>query len=336
MVGSLQHLVRFTDAALARAYLSVFRERNALMVFLFHSLFGDEREIDQNAVDPLQRTTVAQFRQVIQYYRDEGYRFIDPEELLRDDGDCARSGKLAMITFDDGYFNNTRALPVLEEFGIPALFFIATDNVQQGKCFWWDVFYRERVARGALPAAAHAEARRLKLLTTEQIEVELTEQFGGRHIFEPRGDIDRPFTPGQLREFAAHRCVRLGNHTANHAILTNYPRDAARQQVAQAQQALREMTGVTASAIAYPNGNYSNSVVDLCREVGLTLGFTTRGRKTSLPFPRDAAERMLIGRFMTEGDAPILSQCKTYRSDVQLYGIMRDSFVRLRGGAATS
>ena len=82
MVHAIQKIVRTTDAAVARVYLSLFREQNALITFLFHSLFRDEREIALNRVDPLQRTTVAKFRQFIEYYLRHGYRFVTPADLL--------------------------------------------------------------------------------------------------------------------------------------------------------------------------------------------------------------------------------------------------------------
>ena len=143
---AIQRIVRSTDTAVARVSLALRPERNALLSFLFHSLFRNDREIALNVVDPLERTTVAQFRQLIGYYVRHGYRFISPADLLRGlDAD----EKYAMITFDDGYFNNTLALPVLEEFGVPAVFFISTDHVRKNKCFWWDVLYRPRRSEGA-------------------------------------------------------------------------------------------------------------------------------------------------------------------------------------------
>ena len=39
MISSIQTIVRAADSLIARAYLSLFRERNALLSFLFHSLF---------------------------------------------------------------------------------------------------------------------------------------------------------------------------------------------------------------------------------------------------------------------------------------------------------
>ena len=145
MIASIQRLVRDTDCLFARAYLGLFRERGGLLAFLFHSLFRDEREIALNQVDPLQRTTVGQFREFVEYYLNHGYRFIGPGDPL--DG-LEPGGKYALITFDDGYYNNSLALPVLQGYRIPAVFFISTEHVREGKCFWWDVLYRERLARG--------------------------------------------------------------------------------------------------------------------------------------------------------------------------------------------
>lgn len=52
---------------------------------------------------------------------DSGYTFVQPNDIypgLRPEP----HQKLALITFDDGYYNNTHLIPVLEEFEVPALF----------------------------------------------------------------------------------------------------------------------------------------------------------------------------------------------------------------------
>jgi peptidoglycan/xylan/chitin deacetylase (PgdA/CDA1 family) len=324
MIDSIQSLVRTTDDAVARVYLSLFRERGALITFLFHSLFRDEAEIARNLVDPLQRTTIAQFRELIEYYLSHGYRFVSPDQVL--DG-LGPGGKYVLLTFDDGYFNNSLALPMLEEFGVPALFFISTNHVRQQKCYWWDVLYRERMARGVTKAQAYREALSMKGLQTEQIEEELVELFGPGAM-EPRGDIDRPFSARELRDFARCPNVYLGNHTANHAILTHYTQDQARDQVLSAQEALREMTGKAPTAISYPNGAFSPEIIQLCRDSGLKLGFTVRSGKSRLPIDGSPG-LMEIKRFIPHGDAPMTAQCKTCRSDVSIYGTFRDLYVRV-------
>jgi hypothetical protein len=163
------------------------------------------------------------------------------------------------------------------------------------------------------------------------MEARLVTLFGAR-AFSPRGDIDRPFSPSELAEFAADPFVHIGNHTANHAILLNYDDDAARAELQTAQDMLTEMTGKTPIAIAYPNGGHSDRVIELCRQVGLKMGFTVRPQKQTLPI-RDGADLFHLGRFTPHGEIPILRQCKTYRSDFLFYGFFRDAYLKLiRGG----
>jgi peptidoglycan/xylan/chitin deacetylase (PgdA/CDA1 family) len=325
MISTLQNLVRSADAAIARVYLRLFHERNALMPFLFHSLFRDKKEMALNAIEPLERTTVAQFRQFVEYYLNHGYRFVSPADLLKG---LSPDGKYAMITFDDGYFNNTLALSVLEEFQVPALFFISTNHVKQNKCFWWDVIYRERIAQGASRRQIYHETVALKSLPTEEIEKQLLARFGPDAL-KPRCDVDRPFTPAELRQFAASRFVHIGNHTANHAILTNYSTEQIRHQIQTAQDDLREMTGLTPTAIAYPNGAHNAQIVEICREIGLKLGVTVRPQKSRLPLSPRSSDLLRIGRFCPNGDDSIVTQCRTYRSDLQLYGKFRSGYLRL-------
>ena len=328
MIEMIQNFVRGTDAAVARAYLAMFRERNGVLAFLFHSLFRDESEMSRNAIDPLERTTVAKFAELISYYLEHGFHFIGPDELL---SDLDPSRKYVAITFDDGYFNNSLALPILEKFGVPATFFIATDNVLQNKCYWWDVLYRERLAQGAHPRQIYLDAIAMKSMRTEQIESELKAKFGDQ-AFQPRGDIDRPFTPTELREFSSNKWVHLGNHTANHAILTNYTLDEVSRQVQGAQDSLQEMTGKTPIAIAYPNGANNPQIVQACREIGLKVGFTVRPAKNIIPLGEKSSDLMRLHRFCPTADGPIVSQCRTYRSDFLLYGMLRGGYLRMVRG----
>jgi peptidoglycan/xylan/chitin deacetylase (PgdA/CDA1 family) len=48
-------------------------------------------------------------------------------------------GRLVAVTFDDGYADNLEeALPVLEEFGVPATVFVSTNGIDSSREFWWD------------------------------------------------------------------------------------------------------------------------------------------------------------------------------------------------------
>src|SRR5258706_4207658 len=98
LTSAIQRIVRSTDAAVARVSLALRQERNALVSFLFHSLFRDEREIALNVVEPLERTTVAQFRELIQYYVRHGHRLVSPNEVQEE---LDPEKKYALLTFGD-------------------------------------------------------------------------------------------------------------------------------------------------------------------------------------------------------------------------------------------
>ena len=326
MVEAVQNLVRITDKAIASLYLSLKQERAGLLCFLFHSLFLDETQIAANVVDPLQHTTVAQLRQFIEYYLESGYRFIGQDELL---GDLDPNGKFALLTFDDGYFNNTLARPLLEEFKVPAVFFISTDNVRENKCYWWDVLYRELMAKGASPKTIYGEQVAFKKLQTEQMEENLRERFGAG-AFTPRGDIDRPFSTAELRDFAQSPFVYLGNHTADHAILPNYTEEQIREQIASAQHWLSELTTKPVVSIAYPNGDFTPRIREICAELGLKAGFTVQPTKNALPLTGPSA-MLQVSRFAPHKNESMRSQCRTYRSDFSIYSASRELYLRLAG-----
>lgn len=285
------------------------------MIFNFHGLFCNKKEVDQNVVDPQTWITTDQFRQFVEYYLKHNYAFVSPDDILQGLGD---DKKYVMITFDDGYYNNKYALPILKKYHIPALFFISTNHIQQNKCFWWDVLYRERIKSGTSKKDILHEQNQLKSKTSEEIEQYLIEKFG-EESFRPKSDIDRPFTTSELKDFSKEKYVFLGNHTSNHAILTNYSSNETKSQIIDAQKFIHKITGINPTAISYPNGNYSDEIINISKDIGIQLGITVEYRKNKLPIDYQIDNCMNLGRFDLSGSNNIINQCKLFRSDILLY-----------------
>ena len=289
--------------------LAVATGRNAagpesLVNVLFHSLYRNEAQLASRDLAPNQNVTVAHFRGFVEEMLEKGYTIVSPAQI---DAGLAPGRRYLSITFDDGYFNNMLALDVLDQFRVPATFFVSTGHVQQNKAFWWDAFSRELSRSGVGPAQQKSKIEQLKVLTAEKIEAYLCESFGPS-VLKPCSDIDRPFTPHELRQFALNQWVHVGNHTQDHAILTNCtPLEMARQ-IAACQDALAGLVGYRPVAIAYPNGNCSPAAVHAAATAGLRLGFTVAPRRPRLPLGSDS--RMLLGRFFFHGDQDIRRQCR--------------------------
>jgi peptidoglycan/xylan/chitin deacetylase (PgdA/CDA1 family) len=57
------------------------------------------------------------------------------------------------VTFDDGYADNLhQALPILQQYEIPATFFLVTGSIREQRELWWDELERVLLQPGSLPA----------------------------------------------------------------------------------------------------------------------------------------------------------------------------------------
>jgi len=308
-------IAKFPDLILSKFYLKLFKEKNSLMVFLFHGLFKNEEEKALNIVDPQPWITIDQFNQFINYFINNNYNFISPNDILQG---LDKNNKYIMITFDDGYYNNISTLPILKKYKIPALFFPSTNHIKNKKCFWWDVLYRERFKTGKTLKEIIREQNKLKLKTNEEIEKYLIKLFGKKSL-KPIGNIDRPFTLFELVNFSKEKYVFIGNHTSNHAILTNYSKEEINNQIMNAQDEILKITGKNPTAISYPNGNYSDNIIEISKENGIKLGFTVDYKKNLLPLNKNSKNLMHLGRFVLSGEQNIIKQCNLFRSDILLY-----------------
>jgi peptidoglycan/xylan/chitin deacetylase (PgdA/CDA1 family) len=158
----------------------------------------------------------------------------------------------------------------------------------------------------------------LKSKTSEEIENYIINIFGD-DSFKPISDIDRPFTPLELRDFSREEQVFIGNHTCDHAILINHSSNEIKSQLFAAQDYLTSITGVSPLSVSYPNGYFSGEIVRISKDVGCKLGFTLECKKNYLPINCQDDGCMCLSRFAINGSNNIEMQCELFRSDKALY-----------------
>jgi len=268
-------------------------ERNQLLVFYFHGLFDSVKQRDLNHIDPQNNMTVTQFADFIEYFPNHKYKFIRPEDLLPGIGNEQPS---AMITFDDGYFNNMLAFDIIAKYGIPAVFFITTKNIKENRSFWWDIIYKFRTKQGISLETIRNEQRYLKSFKYDYIDNYIIQNFG-IEAFKPWSDIDRPFSESELKNLTNSPFVSIGNHTHNHAILTNYDKKEMAEELMESNKILFDLTGTLPIGVAYPNGNYNKVVLEATEEAGFKFAFNTKQK--SNPLPIEHQNLICLNRFMT-------------------------------------
>jgi peptidoglycan/xylan/chitin deacetylase (PgdA/CDA1 family) len=308
MYARLGSMLLKLDQIIAHSGLAFSGSEGVLLSFLFHGLFDE-------IADSQQGITVEMFECFVEYFQRHSYTFVSPNEIAHG---LDSTGKYVLITFDDGYFSNVKALPVLEKHGIPAALFVSTDHVLEGKAFWWDVVERESLKRRVPQQQVNQVHESLRKLRTTDAEAFVRAEFGPRAL-RPLGDYDRPFTLPELREVAKHPLISLGNHTSNHDILTNYNATEIRAQIESAQEIIESIIGQAPNFIAYPNGEISDAVLEASRSSGMQFGLSVNPGRNRLPIEPGTLAAMKLKRFALTGDVAIEPQCRASRSMFSLY-----------------
>ncbi len=211
------------------------------------------------------------------------------------------------ITFDDGYVDNLHtALPVLERYEVPATIFIITRCIDQ-PFFWWthlaDIIFggphdlpdtvEASCCVGLLDAAVDSTivdqgpnavyVAMHKALAQRPFDdrSSLLDQIATHLSFTPPAGAARPVTTAQLRQLDHHPLITIGAHTHSHPRLTEVSREEALDEIVQGDRHLDALLGPGRRLFAYPYGNANKAVVQVVRQAGHDVAFTTVSRPLS-------------------------------------------------------
>jgi len=275
-------------------FLKYKNESQQLLIYYFHGLYESESQKKLHHVDPQNNLTLSQFQDFIDYFLNSNFQFIGTGDLLHK---VSNDMPLIMLTFDDGYFNNSLALPILDKYKVPASFFITTRNVTENRSYWWDIIYKYRNKQGVSKERISKEQTALKSYKFEYIDSYIHKHFGAGSTL-PWSEIDRPLTPAELNAMASNPLVSIGNHTHNHAILTNYTSEEIEKELIICNNILREIIGYKPEITAFPNGNHDDNILNIAKGLGFRLAFTTCNDINPTHFPDDGLVK--LNRFMAQ------------------------------------
>ncbi len=210
--------------------------------------------IDENA-DSNSVVTPDNFESQIKALRDNGYTAVTLDDIY----DYVYSGtdlpdKPVLITFDDGYASNYDiAFPILQKYGMKAVIFAVGSSV-------------------------------------------------GKDTYKDTGIVIKPhFTYEQAKEMMDSGVISVQTHTYDMHQAQDYEDDEARtgaimltgeseqefmaameRDLTQAMNEMQSETGYEITALAYPNGEYSDLSQHVCRSMGIKATFTIEPRTNVL------------------------------------------------------
>lgn len=207
----------------------------------------------------------------------------------------ALHGPTVSITFDDGYADNFLvALPILEEFALPATFFVASGFIDGGR-MWNDSIIEtirrlqpgnyslEDVPPTSFEVTDWASRRRLATAAITAWKhlppQERQSRVDGFSALVDDLPIDLMMTKAQLRQLAESPLSTVGGHTRTHPILAALPDDVARDEIETGKRDLEEWLQREITLFAYPNGklgrDYLRRHAQLTKEAGFIAAVAT-------------------------------------------------------------
>src|SRR5215472_2533940 len=203
-----------------------------------------------------------------------------------------------VVTFDDGYRDNYHvAKPILDQVGIPAVFYVAVASIDQGSLPWSSqlrhMFLTSKAKGWREPAGQTwpLETRERRLAAFEQASQHCARLSGSAQkafLDQMQGDVDAVplngnasmMTWDEIRglERGGHT---VGSHTMTHPNMAHITPQEASVELADSKHRLEQELGKPVPHFSYPcpalQPHWSSETVELSRELGYLTGVTTLG-----------------------------------------------------------
>ncbi|MBR0753293.1 polysaccharide deacetylase family protein [Bradyrhizobium jicamae] len=253
---------------------------------MFHEIQRDCRS------ELMTGTSVELFEYSLGWLKQEGWAIVSLEECLERLASNDQSRRYAVLTFDDGYWDNISvALPILERNNAPFTMYVPTAALTRTMQCWWlglrELFRsRDDVTIDAMGMRFHChdlESKRLALTKVDQWVHQdyrraemLAQTFSDAGISLSRLNSQYFLDRGALQELSRHPLASIGGHTTSHAALATIDTTSARAELADNRNYLENLLQLPVRHHAYPYGACGVREEHLAKEAGFATAVTTR------------------------------------------------------------
>jgi peptidoglycan/xylan/chitin deacetylase (PgdA/CDA1 family) len=211
--------------------------------------------------------------------------------------------RTVIITFDDGWKDNFNyAFPILKRLKIPATIFLTTGYIEQKDIFWQEqIRYLLHIIKdnkqtklelknylikfkNDLPELSKISS--LNIIDDENIITilkSIDQKLHNNFINELMKILNYPQLPYHMHDFLDWNDIRImknhglefGSHTVNHLLLDKTDKDTLWNELKKSKEQIEMRIGEEVYALAYPNGNFNNDVIEAAQKTGYLCAVTT-------------------------------------------------------------
>jgi len=232
------------------------------------------------------------------------YNIISLDDFMK--GNIEPNKLNILLTFDDGYLNNkTLLLPLLEEYQIPASFFVTTKNSEPK---WTDLFdiikvekiplYKLQESFPSLNGFSLSEIKKWILVQDNKTTIEITELL--KELAQPSLPKYKVFwellDKENLIELNNSPLISIANHSVNHLSFINLSEDDVNQDLMDSVEFLEEIGTPYSKVFAYPFGHYNDKLIEFLESKNFTIQFSADGSKKKR---HGITDRLVVNPFIS-------------------------------------
>lgn len=224
------------------------------------------------------------------------------------------------LTFDDGFANNYKyVLPLLEQYQLPATFFITAIRDSGHDILWNDFltiaarFGPEKITFKNQFYVKDRYHKYLSIQTGRRLDEELRflgfkEKAEMMELLYPslefkadktNEDYWLQMTEAQIKDLAASPYVTIGSHGYYHNDLAKISADDAAKELLLSKQYLENITGKQIASLAFPYGSYTREVAEMAKRAGYAQLLATDFQHTEDGADKAMRERLTVNPFIS-------------------------------------
>ncbi len=269
-------------------------KNDTLSIFLFHGVIPDTKQYKVRNYNK-KHIHESYFRDILKSLLRFGTA-ISIEDIANNHTKSAATNPF-IISFDDGFKNNkTIAAPILEELGIPAVFYVTTGFVEYNGMSWIDkiewlfeniegehriaVQENEKVIINMDSASkiSALELIRKHVKQSKQLDVnsyvsDLFSQLGKDVVPSSLDVLDEKMNWKDVIDLNSSDLFTIGGHTHSHAIMSYLSDKDLVREVDMSLSLIQKHLGATPEHYSYPEGqreHYNQHVISLLKSRGIT------------------------------------------------------------------
>ena len=209
--------------------------------------------------------------------KDKGFSFVTMKQFIHDKQNDDKIHKNIVITIDDGWKGvYTHGFPLFKKYGIPFIFYIATDLINNGfkncklpEMDGMDILcdYVEKNKKDPAEKKETFEKIWKKFKYKKRLFFWKNGHDIMQSLFKEKIDFDyyknkNCCTPSELKEMAECDLCEIGGHTHNHVHLDRISKKNVIKQLEENSKYIEAFTGKRCSSFSYPYGHYNQTVYE--------------------------------------------------------------------------